>query len=330
MGIKMGIRIIIFHLQPGKRIGNLAGIGYPVPYSCLLVPMVRECRIKRGSRIESLLDIIQITVLLQGTEDTQVYLQPIIESTLGDIQFNGKVLEIVCPHHAIPVHNTEGSTIVGRFRASSQSYMMILHNPGPGYFIREIRIITQIQYVDITFGSHRPEIISRQHLHILIDSFHPETAIVTDTESTAFPFLRRHLDHPRSTTRTVLCRLGSIFQDSETLDIRRINGTKRIQVGRNAIDNNQRVVPSGQRSRSPHPDSTQCSRPVCSGRDTDPRRLSAQSVQRTGDKSLVHTFFRNFINRTGHGPLIPRCISNGYLIIQPYGIRHNRPECIRR
>ena len=158
--------------------------------------------------------------------------------------------------------------------------MMILHNPGPGYLIREIRIITQIQYVDITFGSHRPEIVSRQHLHILIDSLHPKTAIVTDTESAAFPFL------------------GSIFQDSETLDIRRINGTKRIQVGRNAIDNDQRVVPSGQRSRSPHPDSTQCSRPVCSGRDTDPRRLSAQSVQRTRDKSLVHTFFGNFINRT--------------------------------
>ena len=275
MRIKVRIRIIVFHLQPGQRIGDLAGIGNTVPRSGLFVPVVGKGRIERCRRIKRLLDIIQVTVLLQGTENTHIYFQPVAESLLRNIQFNGKVLHIICPYHPVAIHHTEGCTIVGCFRATAQSDMMVLHDPDTGNLIGEVRVIAQVQDIDIPFIGNRAEVVARKHLHILINRFHSETTIVTDTERTAFPLLGCHFDHTGSTARTILCRFGSIFQDREALYIRRINGTKRTQIGRNPVDNDQRIITTGQGSSTTYPDRSQGGRPVRSRRNTDTGRLAA-------------------------------------------------------
>ena len=125
--------------------------------------------------------------------------------------------------------------------------MVVLYETRARDGIGEVGVVAVV-LISQTHALCRGDILgSREHLDILIDRFHTPRAVVGDMERGARAFLRRHLDDTGGTTRTVLCRLGSITKDSEALDVGRIDSRECGEVRVDAIDDDQRVVAACER-----------------------------------------------------------------------------------
>ena len=115
---------------------------------------------------------------------------------------------------------------------------------------------------------------------------------------------RCHYNNARRPARPELGCFGSIFQNSETLDIGRIDGAQRGEVGRNAINEYQWIITASNGSGSPHTHTTESGHSVGAiGTYIHTCRLSVQCIQRIDNEAFIHPDFGHLVYRSqANGP----------------------------
>ena len=102
--------------------------------------------------------------------------------------------------------------------------MVVIHVSCPFNRLAEVGVIA---HIDIRYPHTvrcPAELISIHHLCTLENLLEAETAVVGYLKLLVLALFRCHLDDTCCTTAAILCRLRSIFQDGEALDIGRKDG----------------------------------------------------------------------------------------------------------
>ena len=87
---------------------------------------------------------------------------------------------------------------------------------------------------------------------MLVHLLETDIAFIGYLETAPSAFLRFHFDDTRSTTRTIHGGLCRILQDSETFDVGRVDGREGQYVGRDSVNQHQRVVSADDGGRTAH------------------------------------------------------------------------------
>ena len=227
-GVRAEIRniITVVHFHPCQWIGNLTGRRYLIPCIRSIILMIRKRRIESRCRIERLLQVDQVTVFLHRTEKSQLALDKLTEYILRHIHVRGKKFHAFIQHYSLPVEVTQRHTIPGSLSSSIKSDVVILLDTQLFNFFLKIRIVTFIQNRQSMCRSHIAVFCPRKHIQMTIGMRNTETSVIIDARLARNTFFSRDIDYTRSTSGTVLCCFGSIFQDSKAFNIRRVNRSK--------------------------------------------------------------------------------------------------------
>ncbi len=134
---------------------------------------------------------------------------------LGHVHIQSEVFHIFIQNDTLTIHKAQRNTITGSIRPAIKCNMMILLQTSLFYLFQKIRFISL-------------------------------TPIVANPGFTPDSFLCRNFNNTGSTAGAILSCLRSIFENGETLYIGRINRSEHTEVTKYTIDNDQRVVTTGQ------------------------------------------------------------------------------------
>ena len=165
---------------------------------------------------------------------------------LGHIHIRSEVFHIFIQNDTLTIHKAQRNTITGSIRPAIKCNMMILLQTSLFYLFQKIRFISFVEYGNTLLPGQIAKFISGEHFQIFVDRRDTKTPIVANPGFTPDSFLCRDFNNTGSTAGTILSCLGSIFENSETLYIGRINRSEHTEVTKYTIDNDQRVVTTGQ------------------------------------------------------------------------------------
>ena len=235
--------LLVFE-QCSRRI-YLRGIGISLPPGFLRAE--RKARVLRGSRVEQLLLVVDILVALRAGKHSQVDGKQVAEGFLLQVYLGGEGLVLVHSHHGVVVHEAQRGAIVALLVAATEGYVVVLHESRARYAALEVGVFRSARHggQPQTVGSG--EIVGcLEHIECLEHALEAHVGVVGYLEFLVLTFLRSHNNHTAGTSRTEGCRLGSVLQDGEALDVGRIDAYEGGQVAVNSVDDYQRVVAAGQ------------------------------------------------------------------------------------
>ena len=176
---------------------------------------------------------------------------------------------------------------------------MVLYESRAGDGFLEIGVETSVVVVESQCFGGGNVAISVEHSDFVVDRFEAHVAIVRNVKLRTMPLLGGHLYHSRGTTRTVGGRLCSIFQYCETGNVGRIDATQGREVAVNAVDDDQRVVATGEGGGSSHAHGTQHGHAVVTGGSyVYTNGLTGKGIKGGGDETFFHARLIHHIYRT--------------------------------
>ena len=132
---------------------------------------------------------------------------------------------------------------------------------------------------------------------MLVHLLETDIALIRDLETTPSAFLRFHLYDTRSTARTIHGCLCRILQNPETFDVGRIDCREGKHIGRDSVNQHQRVVSANDGGRTAHAYAIEHGHTVETiGGHVDTSRLTAQHVKDIVYSSLCGVVVRHFYN----------------------------------
>ena len=196
------------------------------------------------------------------------------------------------------VHVADGCAVTGALSAARERYVMVLNESRARDSHRKIGVISPVVIAHTQSLCRRTVGVCTKHFEIFIHAFEAQTAVIGDVELGAASLLCRHFDDARCPTAAVRSGFGGILQDGKALYISGVNAVQRGNIAVHAVNNNKRVVASGQRRGAAHAHRTEHSHAVGTRRThVHTGGLSAQCAQRVDDEALVHAPFSHNIYR---------------------------------
>ena len=253
--------------------------------SCRIGRVLCCCRVEEHLRVEY--------VMCHGrrTEHPEVARQPTAESLLCHVDLGHHVAVVVHTDDGVVVHQSERGAVVLRLRATAECQVMLLHASRACDDLMEVRIEAPVIIVQSPRLGRSPILCRTEHRQVFVHRLHAIVSVIRNLESASSAAFGLHFDDTRGTSRTIPCRLRSIFQNREARNVRRIDSRQRRHVRGHPVNNHQRVVATGDRGRTAHPHTVEHSHTVSTvGRHVHTGRLSAECLQR-----IVYKTFPDFL-----------------------------------
>ena len=169
---------------------------------------------------------------------------------------------------------------------------------------------------------------SVEHIERFVFRLEADVSVVGDMKLCSAASLGLYLDDTGGSTRTVLCGLGSVFEDGETLDVGGIYRRKGTKVGIYTVDDHEWVVAAGDGRGASHTHRAELCHTVLARCDVHTGCLPRECIERIGDQTFVHVVFGHHIDRSQRGAVDGEAVY-GYLqfnrsLAMMAGLRHQR------
>ena len=224
MRIEMHRLVVFLNIQQTHRMAYLARVRIAA-ITARSIAFIRKSGIECRGRIERLLHVVQVLVVSQRAEQTQIERQPFGQHVLRHIHFGG---QIASPHLAddtVVLAETDRAAVTAVLRTAADRNMMIVYQPGANDRPLPVRRSSAVRNLHATGISQSSILIRIQHSQKLIRVRETYITRVRDMDLPFRPAPRAHFDHTRRAAGSVLSRLSGILQYSETFYIARKNSS---------------------------------------------------------------------------------------------------------
>ena len=142
---------------------------------------------------------------------------------MGEVDVRYKRPRACSFHYVLVIDKADTRAVGGEFRAAGERKMMVMRERGARDFFLPVGVSPFVHVRQAMRLTERSVGIGAQHRQRLIDDTCSERTVIMDTQFAFTTFEGGHLDDTGRTTGTELRRLRGVFEDPETLDIRRID-----------------------------------------------------------------------------------------------------------
>ena len=155
----------------------------------------------------------------QRAKQTQIKRQPFGQHVLRHIHVGGQIARPHLADDTVVLAETDRATITAVFRTAADRNMMIVYQPGANDRPLPVRRSAAVRNRHAAAARQRTVLVRIQHSQKLIRVRESYITRVRDMDLAFRSTPRAHFDHTRSSARTVLRSLRSVFQNRERLYI---------------------------------------------------------------------------------------------------------------
>ena len=224
MRVEMHRLVVLLNVQQTHRMAYLARIGIAA-ITARSVAFIRESGIECRGRIERLLHIVQVLVMSQRAEQTQIERQPFGQHVLRHIHFGGQIARPHLADDTVVLAITDCAAITAGLRSPADGNMMIMNQTRSYDSPLPVRRTAAVHDLHTAAARQHSVLVRIQHPEELIRVRETYITRVRDMDLPFRPAACPNFDHTRRAAGSVLSRLSGILQYSETFYIARKNSS---------------------------------------------------------------------------------------------------------